>query len=30
MALELRFGPYAPRIDDSTGLTQPVYKSFFR
>jgi hypothetical protein len=29
MALELRFGPYAPRVDDSNGLTHPVYKSFF-
>jgi hypothetical protein len=29
MAVEFRFGPYAPRIDDSEGLTSPQYENFF-
>jgi hypothetical protein len=29
MAVEFRFGPYAPRIDDSEGLTSPQFESFF-
>jgi len=29
MAVEFRFGPYTPRIDQSEGLTSPQYKDFF-
>lgn len=29
MALEFRFGPYAPRVDESKGLTSPQFKPFF-
>jgi hypothetical protein len=29
MAVELRFGPYAPRVDESQGLTVPQFKPFF-
>jgi hypothetical protein len=29
MALEFRFGPYAPRVDESEGLRSPQFKDFF-
>jgi hypothetical protein len=29
MAVEFRFGPYKPRVDESEGLTSPQYENFF-
>jgi hypothetical protein len=29
MAVEFRFGPYKPRVDESKGLTSPQYEDFF-